>query len=317
MSTGHRRPWLALGALVVSLGLVSLACGSGEDASSSSVSSSGATSPTDGGSGSGDAAPPAPEAVQHLDIEAADYQFAFDPPAEQVVAGWTSLTLRNVGDEAHQVMFARIKDGVDMAELAAAGAGDSSGAGAIEFVDMIGGVSYIGPGQDTTALVNLTEGVVMAMCYVPDSKGVAHALMGMTAMLTVGAPSGDTAPPGDEPVVGTIEFSEDGYRVPDDLTTGWYHVQNTDSALHEMALLRLDRSIDDEEAATIVGQLAANEVPDVELTAVGGMGAVSSGFDGYLYLDLDDGAYLAVDFMPDPGEPRPHMLDGYYTTFST
>ena len=78
MSTGHRRPWLALGALVVSLGLVSLACGSGEDASSSSVSSSGATSPTDGGSGSGDAATPAPEAVQHLDIEAAAV-----PPADQ------------------------------------------------------------------------------------------------------------------------------------------------------------------------------------------------------------------------------------------
>ena len=44
-------------------------------------------------------------------------------------------------------MFARLKDGVDMAELAAAGEGDSSGAGAIEFVDMIGGVSYIGPGR--------------------------------------------------------------------------------------------------------------------------------------------------------------------------
>ena len=25
--------------------------------------------------------------------------------------------------------------------------------------------------------------------------------------------------------------------------------------------------------------------------------------------------YLAVDFMPDPGSPRPHLLDGYVTPF--
>ncbi|MBX3284707.1 MAG: hypothetical protein KF703_05130 [Actinobacteria bacterium] len=300
--------------LVLALVLVVAACGQSEEAADTPRTSAATPSATEP-----EPAPaPLPTPVQELEINSTEYAFQITPdPAAGVKPGWTLLKFHNIGAEPHQVMFARIKDGVDMAELAAAGAGDSSGAGAIEFVDMIGGVSYIGPGQDTTALVNLTEGVVMAMCYVPDSKGVAHALMGMTAMLTVGAPSGDTAPPGDEPVVGTIEFSEDGYRVPGDLTTGWYHVRNTDSALHEMALLRLDRSIDDEEAATIVGQLAANEVPDVELTAVGGMGAVSSGFDGYLYLALDEGAYLAVDFMPDPGEPRPHMLDGYYTTFST
>jgi hypothetical protein len=209
-----------------------------------------------------------------------------------------------------------------MAELAAAGAGDSSGAGAIEFVDMIGGVSYIGPNQDTTALVNLPEGIVMAMCYVPDSHGVAHALMGMTTMLTVSAPTeGTTGTPTEtEPagadVLGTIELSEDGYRVPDDVRTGWYHVRNTDSVLHEMALLRLGSSIDDDEAEALVADLAANETPSVELEAVGGMGAVSPGFDGYLYLDLEPGDYLAVDFMPDPGDPRPHMLDGYYTRFS-
>ena len=50
--------------------------------------------------------------------------------------------------------------------------------------------------------------------------------------------------------------------------------------------------------------------------AVGGMGAISPGFDGYLYLDLEEGEYLVVDFMPDPGDPRPHMLDGYYARFS-
>ena len=46
------------------------------------------------------------------------------------------------------------------------------------------------------------------------------------------------------------------------------------------------------------------------------LNGVSPGFDGYLYLDLKPGHYLAVDFMPDPGDPRPHMLDGYHGRFT-
>ncbi len=259
--------------------------------------------------------------MQQLDFDATEYSFKISPdPSAGLKPGWTLVRFHNVGLEPHQVMFARIKDGVDMSQLAAAGAGDSSGAGAIAFVDMIGGVSYIGPEHETTAMVNLTEGLVMAMCYVPDANGVAHALMGMTSALTVSAPTGDVMPsrsgPGGEEVLGTIELSGDGYQVPDDLRAGWYHVENTDSVLHEMSLLRLDRSINADQTAALVEDLAANKTPQVGLEAVGGMGAVSAGFDGYVRLDLASGDYLAVDFMPDAGSPRPHMLDGYYRTFS-
>ncbi len=262
-----------------------------------------------------------PEAVQELDIDGTEYAFEISPnTSDGLKPGWTRVRFHNDGAEAHQVMFAHIKEGVDLSDLAEAGANDSSGAGAIEFVDMIGGVSYIGAGHETTAMVELTEGLVMAMCYVPDAQGVAHALMGMTAPLTVTPQTEGSSSPSDEPsddqVVGTIELSADGYRVPEDLGTGWYHVTNTDSSLHELALLRLGGPPDDEQAADLVGQLAANESPTVDVEAVGGMGAVSPGFDGYLYLDLDPGSYLAVDFMPDPGDPRPHMLDGYYTRFT-
>lgn len=262
-----------------------------------------------------------PEPVQELEIDATEYSFVITPdPSGGLRPGWTSVRFHNTGGEPHQVMFARLKDGVDMSELAAAGAGDSSGAGAIEFVDMIGGISYIGPGQETTAMVDLSEGLVMAMCYVPDEHGVAHALMGMSTSLTVlpadGSTSTSSSPGTGEEVLGTIELSEDGYRMPEEMGAGWYHVVNTDDALHELSLLRLDGPIDDGRAEQVVEDLAANRTPEVALEAVGGMGAVSAGFDGYLYLDLADGDYLAVDFMPDPGDPRPHMLDGYFGEFS-
>lgn len=307
-------------AIVAVLALLG-ACGSdGGPAISSSASPTSSPTPL---ADVADGADRLPVPVQELEIDSTEYTFDISPdPSGGLRPGWTLLRFRNVGVEAHQVMFARIKDGVDMADLAAAGAGDSSGAGAIEFVDMIGGVSYIGPDQDTTAMVNLTEGTVMAMCYVPDAQGVAHALMGMTTALTVSAASEDAPESPPEPltegdaVVGTIELSEEGYQVPDDLRRGWYHVRNTDSALHELSLLRLSESVDDDELEALVGDLATNEPPRVAIEAIGGLGAISSGFDGYLYLDLAPGDYLAVDFMPDPGDPRPHLLDGYYATFT-
>ena len=98
---------------------------------------------------------------------------------------------------------------------------------------------------------------------------------------------------------------------------GWYRVVNEDGGtktgdgLHEMAIMRLDRKLDDKGIDRLLGDLASNATPEVSLVALGGMGALSAGFDGYLYLDLQPGHYLAVDFMPDPGSPRPHLLDGY------
>ncbi len=316
---------IALVALVV----VSGACSSDDDVASDD---SAKTSTRQEAPAADATQEPLPYAVQELSIDAKEYTFEISPdPSGGLQAGWTLIRFHNLGDEPHQVMFARIKDGVDMSELAVAGAGDSSGAAAIEFVDMIGGVSYIGAGHDTTALVNLTEGTVMAMCYVPNADGVAHALMGMSTALTVSASSegpadGSSEPssPDDaasepasdaEPVLGTIELSEDGYRFPTTMESGWYHVKNTDSVLHELSLMHLGDPVDDTEAAQLVSDLAANRTPTVELDAVGGMGAISAGFDGYLHLDLADGEYLAVDFMPDPGVARPHMLDGYYDTF--
>lgn len=274
-----------------------------------------------------------PEAVQQLDIDATEYTFDISPdPARGLQPGWTLVRFRNTGEEAHQAMFAGLKEGVDFDQLAAAGEGDSSGSSVIEYVDMVGGVSYIDADQETTALVNLPAGVVPAICYVPNADGVAHALLGMSTLLTVSdtTPAGGVAAPGatapapeleDPTVVGTIELSSDGYELPSDMPTGWYHVVNTDDAdpalgLHEMSLMRLDESLDDDEVDDLVVELADNETPSVGLDAVGGLGAISAGFDGYLYLDLEPGQYLAVDFMPDPGEPRPHMLDGYYTAFT-
>ena len=273
-----------------------------------------------------------PSTVGAIDIVGTEYVFELDASAggrpldlaagDTLPSGWTHVTFHNEGDEAHQVMFARLKDGVDLAELADTAGGDSSGSAAIEFVDMLGGVSYIGPGQSIEALVDLPPGMVLAMCYVPDAHGVAHALMGMTTTLTVAAREGGASPERGDPeaVVGTIEMTADGYRFPDAVPPGWYRVVNEDEGeggegLHELAVLGLDQPLDDDQLDQLLDDLATNATPAVDLVALGGMGALSAGFEGYLRLDLDPGPHLAVDFMPDPGEPRPHLLDGYVTAF--
>lgn len=313
------------------LALAAVACGSDPEPAAA-PSTTGAAGPATTGA----AAPVAlPTAASALEIVGTEYAFdlaatgadgdAIDLDAgEALPAGWTHVTFHNEGTEAHQVMFARLKDGVDLAELADTAGGDSSGSAAIEFVDMLGGVSYIGPGRSIEALVDLPAGMVLAMCYVPDAHGVAHALMGMTATLTVEEGAGAAEPAADaEPVVGTIEMTAEGYRLPDEIPPGWYRVVNRDegepgvggTGLHELAILGLDEPLDDPALDRLLDDLATNATPAVDLDALGGLGALSAGFEAYLHLDLEAGPYLAVDFMPDPGEPRPHLLDGYVTAF--
>ncbi len=308
---------------VLVLAAVLAACGSDQDADSP-PDSVGTTSTTR-------APNPLPEPVQVLDVEGTEYAFAIEPGATQELRpGWTELTFRNTGAEAHQIMFAQLKEGVDLAQLTEVAGEDSSGSAAIEYVDMLGGVSYIGPGESVSAMVDLPPGQVMAMCYVPDPDGVAHALSGMTAMLTVGTDGGEgseagagsstPAPESGRDPRGTIEMGPDGYLIPSPLSAGWYRVVNTDRGedgrgLHELSILGLEEPLEPDAVDGLLDDLAANEIPDVPLVALGGMGALSAGFDGYLYLDLPDGEYLAVDFMPDPGDPRPHLLDGYFTQF--
>jgi len=315
----------------LAVSVVLAACGSDEadrtgTASATSAAPASTTVPEVG--------PPLPVAVQELEIAGDEYLFDLGTADPELHAGWTRVTFDNVGEEAHQVMFASLKEGVDLAQLAEVAGEDSSGSRAIEFVDMLGGVSYIGPGQSIEALVDLPEGVVMAMCYVPDPEGVAHALSGMSTMLNVGpaAEAGGTGPTtsgpesadpttADERVVGTITMGEDGYVFPEAMPTGWYRVVNEDGGeragegLHELSILGLETSLSDGQLTDLLDDLAGNQQPAVSLEALGGMGALSAGFEGYLWLDLAPGSYLAVDFMPDPGDPRPHLLDGYVTAF--
>lgn len=316
----------------LSLALVLLASCAAQPLTSGRSPASAGTSPPD------PAVTELPAAVQALEIEGTEYAFDIRPVGGGALEpGWTKVTFHNRGAEAHQVMFASLKEGVDLAQLAEVAGGDSSGSKAIEFVDMVGGVSYIGPDRTVEAMVDLPEGIVMAMCYVPDGHGIAHALSGMTTMLTVGDPTGsDAATPGSAPgtsatvepgepgeagrqvVQGTIEMDADGYHLPSPMPAGWYHVVNRDvgsGGLHELSILGLDQPLGPGKLDRLLSDLATNATPSVSLAALGGMGALSSGFSGYLYLDLEPGHYVAVDFMPDPGDPRPHLLDGYATEF--
>jgi plastocyanin len=312
-------------ALVALAGAAALlgACATEDSSTDSAVSS--------GSSANGDEAELAylPNAVQELDIVGDEYAFEISPDASGGLRpGWTTVSFHNDGVEAHQVMFARLKDGVDLAELSSAAGGDSSGAAAIEYVDMLGGVSYIGPGQSITTMVDLPAGTVMAMCYVPDPAGTAHALLGMSTVITVDEVSGSgkadastLEPAATAEIAGTIELAADGYRLPESLPAGWYRVINTDrgaagEGLHELSILRLRQSTTDDDIDLLLDDLANNTAPEIPLEALGGQGAISAGFEGYLYLDLPPGDYLAVDFMPDPRNARPHLLDGYYATFN-
>ena len=102
---------------------------------------------------------------------------------------------------------------------------------------------------------------------------------------------------------------------------GWYRVVNTDEGtagegLHELSILRLGAEVPDDEVDGLLDELATNAETRVAAGGGGRHGRPLPGFEGYLRLDLDDAPHLAVDFMPDPRQTRPHLLDGYYLIFT-
>lgn len=83
-------------------------------------------------------------------------EFSFRSP-DSVPAGWTRITIRNIGGEDHQAQVARLNPGVTFDQpRAAAAKGDPSAV--VALVTPVGGPNAVGPGQSATTIDNLTPG---------------------------------------------------------------------------------------------------------------------------------------------------------------
>lgn len=240
------------------------------------------------------AAAPATLAVTATD-DGAGGGYAFDV-ASEVPAGPTRIDLSNTGAEPHHAQLIKLNADATMDDLGAALAtGDP--AALFGVASLAGGTGTVAPGgaAAAAAVVDLSEGTYVFLCFVENEQGP-HIAQGMVQPFTVTPATGTATPPTADAEIGLIDY---GFEAPDQLDAGaTFTITNRSQAEpHEMNMLRL---ADDATVEDVLAMLSSEGPPagPPPFFPVGGMQALAPGDSQILTLDVDPGRYVLICFIP-------------------
>jgi hypothetical protein len=250
---------------------------------------------------------PAPVAAQSVTYVADD--FSFEGP-DTLPAGWTTIRLRNEGQEIHHLSLMKLDEGTTLADVQAHVA--SGIEAAPDWVTEIGGPNAsIGP-FEAVATVYLEEGNYVAVCIIPSPDGVLHLAKGMFKALTVSGDGGDSPPVADI----TVDMMDFAFAQDKPYTAGNHTIKVTNSGQqpHEIVLVKLDEG---KTAADFAAAFAPDAPPGPPPgMPVGGVTPLSRGQTAYFQAELTPGNYAALCFLPDPETGRVHIDLGMMQEFT-
>jgi hypothetical protein len=252
-----------------------------------------------------------PEAADVIEAETDDFRFvlgADGPVSSRVVP----VRVTNSGDEAHQVVVARLHDGVATEDLLAAAQAD--GLAAVDgLVRYVGGLNGVEPGTTGEGWAHLEPGTHVLLCFVPSPDGISHLHKGMVREIEVVDDGTPVAPP--EDLAGTITLADFAIGLPETGVgvAGVYAVENTGTEPHEAILLRMK---DGKTLADAVAYAEAGMLGEPPYESAGGAGVVAPGLTAYVRLDLAPGSYLAVCVIESPAAHKAHVDLGMVTPFT-
>ncbi len=247
--------------------------------------------------------------LPEIKIDASD--FAYTAP-DVVNAGWVRVSLTNSGQEPHHVQFMRLNDGVSMEQF---GEALKQGEGpAMALVSQVGGVGAVAPGGSAQAVINLSAGEYVILCFIPSADDHApHFAKGMMTKLTV---QEGNAPAANEPKADlTVRLQDFTFDIPASLPAGQTVIQVINDGLepHEFNLLRLAEGKSLQDALQF---LTAPDGPP-PFVPVGGMNGLDVGLSGYIEFYFQPGNYLAICNIPSPkAEGHPHFTLGMVKQFT-
>jgi plastocyanin len=247
-----------------------------------------------------------------LDVTATDY--AFKLPG-RISAGYTEITLHNEGSEEHHAMFMRLNQGTTAAEFLKT-AQEKDPAALFALASSAGGPGSVDHGQASTVIANLTPGEYFVICIVPDAQGMPHYKMGMLAPLTVTRAATTGSSPAADLTIDLVDFAFG--KLPRQVHKGKrvWKVLNTGAQLHEMVINRLAPGVTFEQAkAVLIAPSAAKKTDSTKpaaiaaapFDAVAGVAPMSPRSLNWAVLDLEDGEYFAICYVPDPRTGTPHF----------
>jgi hypothetical protein len=234
--------------------------------------------------------------------------FAFQAPSE-IPAGLTRFVLKAQGKHIHHATIARLEDGKTVTDLMAAFKAPGPPPSWVSFV---GGPNVPDPGAEANATVDLAPGNYALICFVdtPDkvphfAKGMFHGFTVTPATAAVPAPNADIS----------LVLSDYAFTFDKPLTAGRHtiKVENTATQDHEIELVRLAPG---KTLADFEKWLAAGMAGPPPGNAVGGVAGMKPGAVNYFDVDLTPGEYVAICFVPDHTDGKPHLMHGMVKQFS-
>jgi len=232
--------------------------------------------------------------------------FAFEAPAE-IPAGLTKFVLKGQGKAIHHATIAKLEDGKTVADLMAAFKNPGPPPSWVTFV---GGPNVPNPGEEANATLELTPGNYALICFVDIPDKVPHFAKGMFHGFTV-TPSATNAMAPSADI--QLELKDYEFNFDKPLTAGRHTIKVTNSAAqdHEIELIRLEPGKTIADMEKWLGRMEGPAPGD----AVGGIASMKPGMTNYLEVDLAPGDYVAICFVPDAKDGKPHFAHGMVKQF--
>ena len=236
-------------------------------------------------------------------------EYAFEAP-DTIAAGLTTIRLTNMGNELHHAWLVRLDGGHTMADVADA---LKSNGPPPAWVRDVGGPNAVIHGETADAVLMLTPGQYVLLCFVPGADGVPHAMKGMVRPITVVAKKSASKPAALPAVSSTITLTDYGFAFSKPLAAGrqTIRVRNVAEQSHEILLVTLAPGKSPMDVA------AWAEHPDGPPPGkpIGGVTGIAKNGEMYFTADLKPGRYGLICFLPDAKDGKPHFAHGMVRDF--
>jgi hypothetical protein len=246
--------------------------------------------------------PPPPPTANVVTVMAGDYSFQ---APDTIPAGLTTLELKNLGKEVHQVVMVRLDSGKTMADLEPMLKNPKMVIPAWMYFPL--GVNGIVPGDSANATATLTAGHYVMICFLPSPDGAPHVAKGMIRPIEVTA---STAPLAPEPTADLVITAKDyTWDVSAPITAGTHTIrmENAGPQMHEVQIFQLAPGKTTKNFQTWLQGGMKGEPP---AKPIGGFAGPTPGGHGFFTATFAAGTYVFVCFVPDKTDFKPHVMHG-------
>lgn len=238
--------------------------------------------------------------------------YSFSVP-DGLTAGAAQFNLQNDDDEPHHMQLFKMNDDATMADVQSALQSQDPVGAMLQIGLFEGGTGTTNPMSESEvdAIVDLSEGNWLVLCFIEAADGLPHLAHGMIQPFEVGPASGEApALPDADVTIDAVDFAYPDASLP---AQGVIEFTNTSQAQpHEMNVFKLaEGATQDDVVAFFEGEAPSGPPP---FTAEGGVQAILPGTSQEAAIDLDPGDYVLICGIPDPTDGVPHFKKGMVTT---